>query len=159
VSREAGDTEHATTVEELLARARARLDRVTPLEAYNAVAEGASLVDIRSDRQRTEHGVIAEAHYVPRDVLEWRLDPSSAWRDPQLAIAGHRVIVICHEGYQSSLAAATLRDFGIDSTDVIDGFLGWRRAGLPLVTAVTDAVPPAAKRFTSAAERGATAGS
>jgi rhodanese-related sulfurtransferase len=71
---------------------------------------------------------------VPRNVLEWRLDPASDHRNPRLARRGARVILICDEGYQSSLAAATLRDLGIDATDVIGGFQAWRQAGLPVVS-------------------------
>jgi rhodanese-related sulfurtransferase len=148
VSRE-GTTRATTSVEELLTTARARLNRLGALEAYTAVAEGATLVDIRSDSQRASQGIIAEARHIPRNELEWRLDPASPWRDPQIAVAGHKVILICNEGYQSSLAAATLRDFGLDATDVIDGFTAWRRAGLPVVTAAIDAVAPAFGRFSA----------
>jgi rhodanese-related sulfurtransferase len=151
VSRE-GDR-GATSVEDLLANARARLHRLGALEAYAAVAEGATLVDIRSDSQRTSYGIVAEARHIPRNELEWRLDPSSPWRDPEIAVTGHRVILLCHEGYQSSLAAATLRDFGLDVTDVIDGFTAWRRAGLPVVTAAIDAVTPAFGRLASTPNR------
>jgi rhodanese-related sulfurtransferase len=154
VSRE-GSTGGPTSAEELLAQARARIDRLTPLEAYNAVTKGATLVDIRTEGQRAEHGIVAEARYIPRNVLEWRLDPSSEWSEPEIAVPGHRVILLCHEGYQSSLAAATVREFGVDATDVIDGFTAWRRAGLPVVTAVVDAVPPALDHFASTATRSA----
>ena len=68
------------------------------------------LVDIRSESQRRSGGIIAEARHIPRNVLEWRLDPASPHRDPELAILGKRIIIICQEGYQSSLAAATLRN-------------------------------------------------
>lgn len=154
VSRE-GTPEAVTTVEELLANARARLHRLGALEAYAAVADGATLVDIRSDNQRASYGIVAEARYIPRNELEWRLDPSSPSRDPEMAIPGHRVILLCHEGYQSSLAAATLRDFGLDATDVIDGFTAWRRAGLPVVTAAIDAISPAFNRFAATPRRAA----
>jgi rhodanese-related sulfurtransferase len=90
-------------------------------------------VDIRSDRQRAADGVIPGARFVPRNVLEWRLDPESADRDPELARPDARVMLICDEGYQSSLAAATLRRFGLaDATDVVGGFQAWRAAGLPV---------------------------
>jgi rhodanese-related sulfurtransferase len=69
---------------------------------------------------------------IPRNVLEWRLDPACTDCDPTLAQRGRRVILICDEGYQSSLAAATLKRFGLDATDVIGGAQGWRAAGLPL---------------------------
>ena len=137
-----------TNVEQMVAEARARLARLTPLEAYAAVADGAILIDIRSESHRAADGIIAEAYFVPRNVLEWRLDPASPWRDPELARAGARIILICHEGCQSSLAAASLRDFGLDATDVIDGFTAWSAAGLPIVTA---AVSGGAEHFAGAA--------
>jgi rhodanese-related sulfurtransferase len=119
------------TINDLLADARRHLRRLTPLEAYCACADGAHLVDIRSRRLRREHGVILGAHYIHRNLLEWRLDPHSPDRDPRIAYHGSRVILFCQEGHQSSLAAAAVRQFGIDATDVIDGFAAWRAAGLP----------------------------
>jgi rhodanese-related sulfurtransferase len=120
------------TIEELLERARSRLDRVTPKEAAAAVEdEGALLIDIRAESQRARDGEVPEARHVPRNVLEWRLDPACEHRDPDLAGYERRVIVMCDEGYQSSLAAATLKDLGIErATDMIGGFQAWRAAGL-----------------------------
>jgi rhodanese-related sulfurtransferase len=69
---------------------------------------------------------------IPRNVLEWRLDPSCEHRDPELAVSDRLVILICNEGYQSSLAAATLRRFGVDATDVAGGAQAWIAAGLPV---------------------------
>lgn len=124
-----------TTVEELLAAARARLDRLSPEAARAALDDGALLVDIRGDDQRAGDGVVPGAHVVARNVLEWRLDPACEHRDPDLARPGARVVVFCNEGYQSSLAAATLRDFGLDATDIDGGFQAWRAAGLPVTPA------------------------
>jgi rhodanese-related sulfurtransferase len=76
--------------------------------------------------------VIPDSHFVPRNVLEWRLDPSSRHASPKLGRRGLTVILICDEGYQSSLAAATLRGLDVDATDVIGGFQAWRDAGLPV---------------------------
>jgi rhodanese-related sulfurtransferase len=76
--------------------------------------------------------VIPSAEFVTRNVLEWRLDPASEHHNPALARRGCLVIVICNEGYQSSLAAATVRRFGVDATDVVGGFQAWRDAGLPV---------------------------
>jgi rhodanese-related sulfurtransferase len=121
-----------TTVGDLLAQARAELERVTPAEAEEAVRGGAVLVDIRSDSQREADGLLRGARHIPRNVLEWRLDPSCEHRDPELARRDLRVILICDEGYQSSLAAATVRSFGVDATDVEGGFQAWREAGLPV---------------------------
>jgi rhodanese-related sulfurtransferase len=120
------------SVDDLLAEARRALHRLTPGDALDATNEGAVLIDIRSDAQRTADGVIPAAVFVPRNVLEWRLDPASDHGDPELARFGRRVILICNEGYQSSLAAANVRRFGLDATDVIGGFQAWRAAGLPV---------------------------
>ena len=92
------------------------------------------LVDIRSDGQRAADGDIPGARVVPRNVLEWRLDPACPNRDAQLGRRDARIVLLCDEGYQSSLAAATARSFGIAAaTDVIGGFRAWRAAGLPVV--------------------------
>jgi rhodanese-related sulfurtransferase len=123
---------HAT-VEELLAEARARLQRLSPEEASHAVRTDAVLIDIRSDDQRSTDGEIPGAIFVPRNVLEWRLDPASSYRDAQLARRDRRIVLLCNEGYQSSLAAETLTRFGLDATDVVGGFQAWRAAGLPVV--------------------------
>jgi rhodanese-related sulfurtransferase len=120
------------SVEELLSTARRELTRVSPQEAHEAMLDGAKLIDIRSDGQRVSDGLIPGAAVVPRNVLEWRLDPRCEHRDPELARPNQRLILICHEGYQSSLAAATVRRFGVDATDVVGGFKAWRDAGLPV---------------------------
>ena len=89
-------------------------------------------MDIRSDSQRAEDGLIPDAAFVPRNVLEWRLDPASPHRDVELARRDRCLILVCNEGYQSSLAAAGLRRFGVDATDMIGGFQSWRADGLPV---------------------------
>ena len=119
-----------TTVDTLLELARASLVRVTPREAIQAAERGDLLIDIRPVEQRQQDGLIPGAHIVPRNVLEWRLDPRSVHKDPELARTDCRLILICNEGYQSSLAAATLRTFGLDATDVIGGAQAWLRSGL-----------------------------
>jgi rhodanese-related sulfurtransferase len=118
-----------TTIHELLDAARRRLRRLDPLEARDAVAAGAVLIDIRSERERD--GLIPGAHFHPRNVLEWRLDPASGHSDPGLSDdLDRQVILVCNEGYQSSLAAATLQDLGFRrATDLIGGFQAWRAAG------------------------------
>jgi len=120
------------TVDELLAEARAGISRFTPAEAAGAGAAGAILVDIRPAHQRERDGLVPGAYLVDRNVLEWRLDPDSPHRDPRLARRGTEVIVICDEGYQSSLAAAALRAFGVDAGDVVGGVQAWIEDGLPL---------------------------
>ena len=124
--------DRAETVEDLLLEARRGLDRLSPGDALAATRHGAVLIDIRSDSQRASDGLIPAAVFVARNVLEWRLDPSCEHRDPVLARRDHQVIVICNEGYQSSLAAASLRRLGLDASDVIGGFQAWRTASLPV---------------------------
>jgi rhodanese-related sulfurtransferase len=121
------------TVEDLMAAARSRLRRVEPAEVAAELERGAVLVDIRSDAQRAAGGLLPNAVFIARNVLEWRCDPASEWRDPAVSDPSRRVILICEEGYQSSLAAATLQELGLpDATDVVGGFLAWRDAGLPV---------------------------
>ncbi|HEX8053368.1 MAG TPA: rhodanese-like domain-containing protein [Thermoleophilaceae bacterium] len=123
------------TIDDLLERAREDLQRVTPEEAAAAVAErDALLLDIRADSQRAADGTVPQARFVARNVLEWRLDPACEHRDPDLASYERPVILMCNEGYQSSLAAATLRELGVDATDMVGGFQAWRDAGLPTAT-------------------------
>jgi rhodanese-related sulfurtransferase len=119
-------------VDELLADARAGLARLGPAEALAESRDGAVIVDIRPADQRECDGELPGAEVIPRNVLEWRLDPRCEHRNPDLARAGARVIVLCNEGYQSSLAAATLRRFGLDATDVIGGFRSWLADGMPV---------------------------
>jgi rhodanese-related sulfurtransferase len=124
--------EETIGVDELLREARRHLQRVTPATAWERLAEGAIVMDIRSDEQRARDGVIFGAEFVPRNVLEWRLDPTSPHRSERLARRDRCVIVICDEGFQSSLAAANLRRMGLDATDVIGGFRRWVADGLPV---------------------------
>ena len=120
------------TIDQVLAQARTRLNRLTPRQALRAVDAGAALVDIRPAAQRAAEGEIPGALIVERNVLEWRFDPASAAR---LAQAGYdlQVIVFCSEGSTSSLAAVALQDLGVRrATDLEGGFLAWRAAGLPV---------------------------
>jgi rhodanese-related sulfurtransferase/mannose-6-phosphate isomerase-like protein (cupin superfamily) len=125
----------ALSIEQLLSAARARLRRLSPDEAYEAVAKTeAILVDIRPAGQRAIEGSIPGALIVERNVLEWRFDPASSARLPVATDHDLQVIVLCSEGYTSSLAAAALQDLGLwRATDVVDGFHAWRAAGLPIV--------------------------
>jgi rhodanese-related sulfurtransferase len=122
----------ARSVDDLLADARSRITRVTPLEAAARVAAGAVLVDIRPAAQRAREGEVPGALIVERNVLEWRFDPSSDARLPQATGYDVDVIVLCSEGYTSSLAADALRSLGLTSaSDVVGGFWAWVAAGLP----------------------------
>ncbi|WCB92202.1 Thiosulfate sulfurtransferase GlpE [Baekduia alba] len=124
-----------TTIDDLLATARGRLERLGPDAAAAAAQRGdAVLVDIRSDVQRAQDGAIPGAIWHPRNVLEWRVDPASSHADPRLSEnLDARLVVVCNEGYQSSLAAATLQELGFArATDLDGGFQAWRAAGLPV---------------------------
>jgi rhodanese-related sulfurtransferase len=124
---------HPVSVDDLLSRAREHLDRVDPQRAAAEVDDGAVLIDIRSETQRARDGVVPEAVFIPRNVLEWRCDPASDHRDPRVSDPDRRVIVMCDAGYQSSLAAATLKELGLErATDLDGGFQAWRSAGLPV---------------------------
>jgi rhodanese-related sulfurtransferase len=117
----------------MLARARSRLDRVEPVAAARELDRGALLVDVRSELQRSRDGVVPGAIFFQRNVLEWRCDPASAHRDPRVSDPHARLIVMCDEGYQSSLAAANLQELGLPhATDLVGGFQAWRAAGLPV---------------------------
>jgi rhodanese-related sulfurtransferase len=133
--RKPKDRTAAVSIEQVLSAARARLRRLSPNEAYEAVANTeAILVDIRSESQRAIEGSIASALVVERNVLEWRFDPASSARLPVATDHDLQVIVFCSEGYTSSLAAAALQDLGLyRATDMVDGFHAWRAAGLPIV--------------------------
>jgi rhodanese-related sulfurtransferase len=121
------------TIDDVLRRARGRLKRLRPEEAAAELEGGALLVDTRSEAERREKGEIPGAMVIDRTVLEWRLDPTSPDRIAEAADHRVRVIVICAEGYSSSLAAASLQDLGlVNATDVVGGFEAWNAAGLPV---------------------------
>jgi len=116
-----------SAIDRHLARARAGLDRVSPELLAEEVAAGAVVVDIRPIEQRERDGVLPGAVVVDRNVLEWRLDPTSPHRLPVAEGPDIRYVVVCNEGYCSSLAAATLRELGLSrATDLIGGYQAWR---------------------------------
>ncbi|RKE22361.1 rhodanese-like domain-containing protein [Streptomyces sp. TLI_171] len=120
------------TVDQLVAKAREGLDRPGPERARAAVARGARLVDIRPAAQRAREGEIPGALIIERNVLEWRLDPTGSHRIPEAVDHEVEWIVVCSEGYASSLAAASLRELGLRrATDLDGGFVAWAAAGLP----------------------------
>ena len=120
------------SIDQILADARSRLDRLDPARAVAAAADGAVLVDIRPEAQRREHGEIPGSLIIERNVLEWRFDPRSDARLPIADSYDLRVVVVCQEGYTSSLAAAALQDLGLHrATDLAGGYAAWRAAGLP----------------------------
>jgi rhodanese-related sulfurtransferase len=117
-------------IDDLLEQSRAGLERLTPEAARAAVEKGAVIVDMRPVNQRRDEGVVPGAVVVCRNVLEWRADPSSGHSDARLV--GRELIVMCAEGYASSLAAASLQKIGLRATDMVGGFEAWRDAGLPV---------------------------
>ncbi|RRA49580.1 rhodanese-like domain-containing protein [Acidipila sp. EB88] len=132
-TREQTPRTRPSSVAQLLDEARARLHRMSPEESYEAaVKQGATLVDIRPEQQRSLEGSIPGALIVERNVLEWRFDPLSDARLPAAVDHDIQVIVFCSEGYTSSLAAAALQDLGLwRASDVTGGFKAWQAAGLP----------------------------
>jgi len=120
-------------IERMLADARARIERFTPQEVVGA---DVLLVDLRSDDERARTGLIPGSIHVPRSVLEWRCDRTSGYANPAVVETDRRLVLICAHGYSSSLAAAGLRDLGVDRVGDLDGgFEAWARAGLPVVAA------------------------
>jgi len=128
------------TADDLLIQARAMLPhRPLPAEAFHAQGNGSLLIDIRGDDQRHADGLIPGAIVLPRNSLEWRCDPSSQWRHPAITGPEMRLILVCNEGYQSSLAAATLQRLGLtNTTDLDGGFTAWAASGLPVTAALAD---------------------
>ena len=121
------------TIDELLQRARASLDRLDPGAVSQEAAAGAVIIDTRCAEARRKGGVIPGSVHVPLSVLYWRLDPTSGHNDPSLSDRERRIILVCADGYSSSLAAATLRDLGFArATDLDGGFNGWAAAGYPV---------------------------
>jgi rhodanese-related sulfurtransferase len=132
------------TIDEMLRRARLPLERLTPLQTWAAMQNGAVVVDIRPESQRRTDGGIPGALVIERVHLEWRCDPACPARVPEAVDHDVRWIICCDEGYSSSLAAASLQQLGLHrATDVIDGFRAWRSAGLP----VTHSAGPARSRL------------
>jgi rhodanese-related sulfurtransferase len=119
-------------IEELLQQERGLLRRVTPQEARDAVARGGVIIDTRSHEQRVAGGTVPGSVRIHRNLLEWRVDPTCSYRDPEVSSATGPIVVMCQEGYSSSLAAATLQRLGVtNATDMIGGFEAWVEAGLP----------------------------
>ena len=120
-------------MDQLLSEARGGLERLGPRAAAAAISTGALMVDIRSELQRERDGLVPGAVFVARNVLEWRCDPACPSCDERLADLDRQLILMCDEGYQSSLAAATLQRLGFQwATDLTGGFQAWRDAGLPV---------------------------
>jgi rhodanese-related sulfurtransferase len=114
------------SIDDVLADARAKLTRVHPAQLTDELAAGALVIDIRPSEQRHRDGALPGAVILDRNVLEWRLDPSCEYHIPEVADHHTRIVIVCNEGYQSSLAAAQLQDIGLHrATDLIGGFQSW----------------------------------
>jgi rhodanese-related sulfurtransferase len=127
------------SIEDLLAHSREGVRRLAPHEAWQAQQDGALLVDTRTETQRAEAGEVPGAVVIDRTVLEWRLDPKSPDRVPEATSHDLLVVVLCRQGYSSSLAAESLRRLGLwRATDVVGGVEAWLAAGLPLTAGPAD---------------------
>ncbi len=113
-----------SAIEARLGAARARLDRLPAAALDDALVGGELVVDLRPEADRRANGELPGAVVVERIHLEWRVDPTSPDRIPE-AVPGRRVVLVCNEGYASSLAAADLLDLGVDATDVAGGYAAW----------------------------------
>lgn len=130
-----------------MAAARRRYRQLSPVDAARRLDDGAVILDTRCGDQRREHGMIPGSIHVPLSVLPWRADPESGYDDPRVSDGAAELVLVCQDGYSSTMAVATLLDLGHNRvTDIAGGFSAWRAAGLPVV-AVSDA------RFPSAPER------
>jgi rhodanese-related sulfurtransferase len=144
-TNELGTSELLAGVDAELERCRMGVRRLHPAEAWHAAQQGALLIDTRTETQRGEQGELPGSIVIDRTILEWRLDPSSEWRIPEAVDVGVLAIVVCRQGYSSSLAAASLRRIGLHrATDVVGGFEAWCEAGLPLADPAVN--PPDIRR-------------
>ena len=132
----------ASAISRHLERSRAGLERLTPERAFDEVRNGALLVDTRTFEQRRVQGDVPGAMRIDRTVFEWRLDPTGPWCIPEVSGTDARIIVMCRQGFSSSLAAASLQSIGLTmATDIIGGFEAWRDAGLPVTPFVDPGDP------------------
>jgi rhodanese-related sulfurtransferase len=115
------------SIDELLEQSRSHLERVSVDELEAEQTAGALVVDTRPVEQRERDGLLPGAIVIDRNVLEWRLDPASEDRIEETGY-DRRIILFCNEGYSSSLAAATLRELGLDATDLDGGYQAWLAA-------------------------------
>ena len=127
------EAQERRSVDALLDEARGQIERYTAEDARRHQRQGAWLIDIRPIAQRTQYGAVPDALVIERNVLEWRLDPQCAHRLPEACSYQRRIIILCQQGYASSMAAASVRSLGYTHVaDVIGGFDAWKQAGLPV---------------------------
>ena len=122
------------SADDLMEEARRSIERVSAEQAFALTRAGALLIDIRPAAQRAAHGGVPGALIIERNVLEWRLDPTGEFKLPEVTDHARKLIVLCQQGYASSLAAASLAALGYTHpADVIGGFDAWVKAGLPVL--------------------------
>jgi rhodanese-related sulfurtransferase len=142
------------TVDHLLSQARSRIRRLSPEDTAEAMSRGAVVVDIRPVAQRRWEGEVPRAIVIERNVLEWRLDPASLHHLAGVTSHDQEIVVVCSEGYASSLVAATLVEMGFASAgDLHGGFQAWSAAGLPVRHRPDPTVSPAPARPTGVTRR------
>lgn len=130
----------AQALEAILAAAAARISRLEPRDAFAATTSGALIIDIRSEEARIRDGIVPGSLHIPRTVLEWRVAPDSAHRNPLIEGPDQQLVLLCDHGYSTVLAAASLADLGFTAAgDVIGGFAAWKDAGLPVAEAALPA--------------------
>jgi rhodanese-related sulfurtransferase len=129
------------SVDRMLAEARETLPhRPSPAETLRELESGTLVIDIRGDEQQRRDGMIAGALVIRRNVLEWCCDPASPWHHPRITGYDQKIVLVCNQGYQSSLAAANLQELGLTgATDMDGGFERWMEQGLPIVPYDADA--------------------
>jgi len=126
-------------VDAVLAKSRAGIRRLSPAETVAATQRGALVIDTRTESQRREQGELPGVLVIDRTVLEWRLDPASEAAIPEAVDYDVEIVVVCRQGYSSSLAALSLRSVGLwRATDMEGGVEAWQRAGLAMCTAPPD---------------------
>ena len=117
----------AHSADEILASARKQIDRVEPYELERLRSAGALVVDIRPERQRADEGELGFGVVVERNVLEWRFDLQGSHALPEVRDYEQQVVIVCSEGYASSLAASSLRQLGFSrAADLAGGYVAWR---------------------------------
>ncbi|MCP4248322.1 MAG: rhodanese-like domain-containing protein, partial [bacterium] len=123
----------ALSARDLLDAARQQISRYSPADAMTAQEDGAVIVDLRCQADRAAEGAIPESIPIPLSVLPWRADPESESRDDRIANRSLQLVLVCNDGYSSSLAAADLVRMGFRQAGDLDGgFRAWAAAGLPV---------------------------
>lgn len=122
------------TINDRLQQARRHLRRVEPADLSRAVAGGAFVIDVRAEYQTNIEGYLPFGVVIPRSVLEWRLDPASGATMTGGPELDQPVVVVCSDGYSSSLTARDLQVIGFSAaTDLVGGFRAYAASGLPVV--------------------------